>query len=77
MTDLILVEWLDHCSWSGGPWSTLKDLKDLKPQVITSVGYLVVEEETYITIASTVGDDMYSGDTCILKSCITKRRKLK
>lgn len=79
--DLLYIEWLDHCSHDGPHWSSVEDVKNLRPNTCHSVGFLINEGDSFITIASHVGtddeDDEICGDLCIIKACIVKREKLK
>ncbi len=74
------IEWEDHCQIvpeSGGSWIELTSLTN-KPSVIQSVGFVVKEDEKYVTIASCRDSSVdekgdVKGVSLIIKSCIIKR----
>lgn len=76
-TPLYLIDWWDHCS-SQGSWNTLDTVKSMTPILIRSIGFLVAETDQTITLASHYDDSgtNISGDICILKTCIKRKKKI-
>jgi hypothetical protein len=72
-----LVEWYDHCSTSGS-WNPLEVVKTMEPILITSIGFLVNETPRTVTLAAHWGVDDHnvSGDICILKNCVKRKKKI-
>ena len=70
---LLWVEWVD--SWaSSGPWTGKAGLEEgCDEPVIRSVGWLIHEDDTWITIASHDGGHTLGGDRSIPKVAITGR----
>ncbi|HYC64623.1 MAG TPA: hypothetical protein VEC14_07835 [Reyranellaceae bacterium] len=61
---LVLVRWLDAVSDDSG-WKPLAKLRQQKPPLVRSVGWIVKQERGYLTLAaSLVGDDA-DGDVTI------------
>ena len=73
---IICVEWLDSRGVTS-EWEILEDLEELRPVVITSIGYLLSENKGYITICQNISPDQVAGRITIPKRCITKRKYLK
>lgn len=76
---LLYIEWLDHCSRKDGSWADPDELaRELKPIVVSSVGWLIKETDHYLLlVSSNAGGDNVGGDCLILKNCISRRRVLK
>ena len=84
---VVYVEWLDHSSHSSQVWRSKEEYKELKPATCRTIGFVVNEEKEFITIACTnhhiaetddyEEENNFSGDMCILKSCITKLKEVK
>lgn len=74
---LTFVEWVDHCSSCDTGWQSFEELRENKPLLVWSSGWLIHETKQYITLASTIGSNGHAfGDLIILKKCITKRENL-
>ena len=76
---LLLVEWLDHCSRDG--WNSLEEAGGMTPVTIITVGWVVKETETFLTLAGTADysndDDVHFNSLfLIVKSCITSRKEI-
>jgi len=75
---LVIVTWLDACSRrTDGRWSDTEDVKELAPLICKSVGWLISDEPTHITIAGHLGETNAGGDICIPRVCVTSITDLK
>jgi hypothetical protein len=77
-----VVEWIDPVSNYGrGPWRQLAEVKNTKPAMVRSLGYIIAETEDLIVLASHIatheGDEEVGGDVSIPKANIKKQRELK
>ena len=67
----VRIKWLDACSrHTEGRWSDIDDVKALSPLQCESMGWIVVDAETYLTIASHIGESNAGGEICIPKNYI-------
>lgn len=75
---LVFIEWEDHCGYAASGWSEAENLEN-KPCIIHSVGYVVKEDDKYITITGCydTGSQGMKNVSVIIKSCITKRKNIK
>jgi hypothetical protein len=76
----VYIEWEDHCQVlpdGGGAWIEA-DLLSNKPAVIKSVGFVLKEDEHYLTIGSCqdADEDAFKGVSVIIKSCIVIRKDI-
>lgn len=74
----VKVSWKDHFHASPGAWIGLSEVDKLTPCLIDSVGYLVHENKEVIVLAQSIteaGDA--SGVFVILRSCVTKMKRLR
>jgi hypothetical protein len=74
-----LIEWLDHSSYDRTGWRDLDRLLELTPYKVQSVGWVVKDAKDHLIIAGhrSVDQTSYTGEMCILKKDITKRKKIK
>lgn len=76
---LVQVEWVDSRQPTSH-WERLDDLSHLAPCACMTVGYLVVESDTHVVIAHSIGDDgenpQGTGLTAIPSECIKKMTEL-
>ena len=71
-----LIEWQDITAIDS-PWATEEDIKDLSPSLILTAGTLVRENESYITVAGSIGKDGEFGDvSCIPRGCVISIKNL-
>lgn len=70
-----VVKWVDSCS--PRTWTPRSDLKGYLPSSIVSVGFVVDEGETHLTIAGHWSPECVDGILCIPKAAITSRRVLR
>ena len=70
--DLLEVKWVDSCSPNG--WTRPENLAKYSPCKNKSVGYLIAESKTCLTIAASIGPDQVDGIMCIPKVAITARK---
>ena len=76
---LVVVEWLDHITRSG--WQDHKDTAKLEPATIFTIGWVVNETDTVLTIAGAVdvsadADDNFNNIFLIIKGCIVSRKEI-
>jgi hypothetical protein len=75
---LVLIEWQDSASFDS--WTAIDTLRKLLPSGCKTVGFLLEEDETYVTLvgsyASNSHNDSACGAMCIPKQCITARHDL-
>lgn len=62
---IVLVQWLDAVG--GDTWKTIDSLKDMHPQKVTTIGFLVQETKHKLIIAASI-----SGEDCGEYICIPK-----
>lgn len=75
---LVKITWVDSVKGGNdGPWSLKEDILDLTHDEIQSVGWIVRETDESITIVAHVSESEYSGEMCIPKSAVIKRKKLR
>ena len=76
MKKAVYVEWDDSSSCgSSGAWAHKRDAVIEKPIRCKTVGFILDETDTHITLISTSdGENHVSGDMTIPKSAIRKRR---
>lgn len=73
---IIYIEWVDSTSY-GGVWKPRDDVEHLQENpVIVSVGVLLRETPQSITVVGHIGSGQVSGEMCIPKVAIKKRRWL-
>ena len=77
----VIVVWQDINSCDSA-WNSEEDLKDLKPAMCTTIGYLYEDNDNYIKTFATYSidpltDDMDVGDAIVIpKGVIIKMEKL-
>jgi hypothetical protein len=77
----VIVVWQDINSCDSA-WNNEEDLKDLKPAMCTTIGYLYEDNDNYIKTFATYSidpltDDMDVGDAIVIpKGVIIKLQKL-
>lgn len=70
---IVEIEWLDIITQSG--WSVMKDVLEAEPIQCKTIGYLVAERETHITVAHSLQPDS-SDYTVIPLGCVKNIRKI-
>ena len=70
------ITWLDSKGVTS-LWEYWDEIEQLKPCIITSVGYLIEDRKDYKTIAQSVSDELVLGRMTIPVGCIKKIRRLK
>lgn len=75
--DLVYIEWEDHCSGDHA-WTKFDDCFHTICSVET-VGFVVRDHKKYLTLAmfQQPGGEVYAHTLTVVKSCITKLRKLR
>jgi hypothetical protein len=73
----VYIRWEDHCGFGHSGWLEKQHL-DNKPCVIDSIGYIVDEDDKYITLAACydINSDGMKNVSTIVKSCIIKRKRI-
>jgi len=75
---MLKIKWLDHTAFS--EIYEHREIKKLKPAEVTSLGFLVGEDDDTIKIVSEKGKlkkwKGYRGVAVILKSCILEKKEL-
>jgi hypothetical protein len=75
---MVLVDWIDSCSFSRQSWRGIDESEQLTPSKISSVGWLLVDEKTHIVLTGSVDEEDHAhGCHTIPRGCITKMRRLK
>lgn len=70
------IEWDDSCGAADG-WEFRGDMEPLLPARCISVGFVMAETETYLTIAPTVSEGLVLGRLTIPKVAIVRRRSIR
>lgn len=74
---LLLIEWMDSASAAGGgTWKDAEELKELAPVRLRSVGWVLREDKESVVLVGHIAESQCSGDLCIPKKAIVKRRVL-
>lgn len=80
---LVYIEWWDHVCFRDNLWKTEEEMKDIKPTLFRSVGYIVKEDERFLWMCSTISEEEPDFQCegkhvhCLVKSCIKKRKNVK
>lgn len=76
-----IIDWIDSASGAG--WRMLKEARGDRPMWCRSVGWVIAEDETFVTLVSSVGGSQGNAephqgncDITIPKFAITKRSRL-
>jgi hypothetical protein len=71
---LVLVEWWDAYTQDSG-WKSGKTLRKQGPVLVRTIGYLLVDADTHVTVAASWVqlDDHFDGDCVIPKGMIARR----
>lgn len=72
---LVLVEWLDAVTDDAG-WKKIEDVAKTRPPVCKSVGWILKDTKTHITIAATIHGADCDGDVTIPRGMIRKVTEL-
>jgi len=74
----VYLEWLDSVTLDSGGWSDIKkEIMPLTPDLVKSVGWVLKETDDYVILVSHLENAEASGEFCIPKACIKKRRVIK
>lgn len=74
---LVHVTWADSASYDAG-WKSNGKVADMVPSYIDSVGWVVAETDGHLTLGAHISDQGHvTGEMCIPKGCILKRRRVK
>ena len=80
MRKIIYAKWLDHTSDVDMEWAGIADISSLEPAVIETIGFLIEENEMYITIGMSIttidNEDSVSGRYTIIKGNIIEYMEL-
>lgn len=72
---LVLIEWLDAVTDDAG-WKKIADVQAQRPPVCRSVGWILKETKSHITIAATIHGDDCDGDVTIPRGMVRKITEL-
>ena len=72
---LVKITWRDAKSEAAG-WKPISAIRDSKPSIVYSVGWIVRDTKSEIAIVSSVVDDHCDGDLVIPKEWIVLVEKL-
>lgn len=72
---LVLIEWLDAVTDDAG-WKKISDVARIRPPVCRSVGWILKETKSHITIAATIHGDDCDGDVTIPRGMVRKVTEL-
>jgi len=77
MFNLVIVRWDDIQSHDGA-WVDMEEIPEYTPVTVETVGWVITDDEKYITLVSTLSDDQtFAGSVCsIPKGCIQSVRNL-
>ncbi len=73
------VEWIDSSEYDDASWKSEKEVKELTPMRIKSCGFLVNEDDIYLTLSGSINNSdkeceaQYGGLLSIPKCAIIKR----
>jgi len=73
------VEWIDSSEYDDADWKSEKEVKELTPMRIKSCGFLVNEDDIYLTLSGSINNSdkeceaQYGGLISIPKCAIIKR----
>jgi len=71
--EIVEVEWIDSCGYND--WHDSGGLYTIKPETITSLGYVAERRDKYIVITSSISDNNSNqGTLAIPTSAILKIR---
>ncbi len=78
MNKIVVIEWIDSVEYDDAEWKTQEEADSLKPMRIKSAGILIKEENSHITIASSLNESdpdnvTYGGLLTIPSYVIVKR----
>jgi len=72
---LVYVQWLDAIN-DDGDWVSKKHVEKLPPVKCETVGWVIDEDDSYITLVQTISEEQMAGRFTILKGMITNRKEL-
>ncbi len=71
----VKIHWTDTVGQGDDAWLTSEEVVAIKPCLMVTVGYILVNSDTHVTVAATKavedGEDVYGNVNCIPKTCIT------
>lgn len=71
---LTVILWEDSSSLVGATWNSIEDVRNSKPIICKSVGWIVSEDKHCVRLGAHISGDDVGGDLCIPKKSIVKRR---
>lgn len=71
---LTIIDWEDSASLVGATWNAIEDVRKSRPIVCKSVGWVAAEDRLCVTLVAHTSEGNASGDLCIPKKSIVKRR---
>jgi len=73
---LVEVEWVAAHRIAGDVWESRDDAEPMDPLPVKSVGYLVEESDSHVTLTHSFTADQFACRFCIPAGCITETRWL-
>lgn len=73
---IIYIEWTDSISFGNSVWTKEDTITSGQLPLCKSAGFLIHETEDSMTIAAHIGEGSVSGDICVPKVSIKKRKWL-
>jgi hypothetical protein len=70
------VKWEDSHRVAGDVWESREGVEPLEPVLVMSVGYLVEETASHLTLTQSYTEDQFACRFCIPTGCIKGRRVL-
>lgn len=66
--ELVLVHWEDACTT--GRWHNKEHYAAVRPWIVKSVGWVVIDTAEFITIIQSVSDDSMTDGLTVPRSCV-------
>jgi hypothetical protein len=70
---IMMVEWLDSMSESG--WNNLSYLKKNEPIKCVTIGILLEDSDSHLTVVQSVSDLGKAGESMTIPKCCVKRMR--
>lgn len=78
MAHFEVIEWLDHCTYSESRWRDPKEIEDLEPIKVLTLGWVIKETKDKLAVVSTVNTSgSVANEFLILKKAIVRRKKIR
>ena len=71
---ITMIEWVDSVSFHGGIWRDIDRVRALELDLILSVGFILEETPSHVTLVAHLSEEEVSGEMCIPRVAIKKIR---